>query len=77
MCRNRFGILDDLYNEFLSEGINDVKFVGINGYAYLSNSYDCMVCSDPSSCSNCEEERIIPWVQDYPFIFNESFFGLI
>ena len=32
-----------------------------------------MVCSDPSSCSNCEEERIIPWVQDYPFIFNEGF----
>jgi len=32
-----------------------------------------MVCSDPSSCSNCDEIRVVPWVQDYPFIFNHSY----
>ena len=64
MCRNRFGILDDLYNEFLSEGINDVKFVGINGKQYEQDSYTCMICDPDATCNNCDGIRVVPWVQD-------------
>ena len=28
MCKNRFGVLDDLYNDLVAEGIDDVKIIG-------------------------------------------------
>ena len=64
MCRARFGVLNDLYQEFLDEGVNDVKFMGINGFNYINDSYSCMICDDPDSCSNCDNVNIIPWAQD-------------
>ena len=62
MCRNRFGVLNDLYNELVNEGINDVKIMGINGYQYINDSYSCMICDD--DCTTCSEPRILPWTQD-------------
>ena len=64
MCRARFGVLNDLYQELLDEGINDVKFMGVNGFDYITDSYSCMICDDPDSCSNCSNVNIIPWAQD-------------
>tara|TARA_Y100001960_G_scaffold266972_1_gene290968 strand:- start:2347 stop:2730 length:384 start_codon:yes stop_codon:yes gene_type:complete len=64
MCRHRFGVLDDLYNELVSEGIDDVKFVGINGKQYEEDSYTCMICDPDATCNNCEGPRILPWTQD-------------
>ena len=32
-----------------------------------------MICDDPSSCSNCDEIRVLPWVQDVPSIFNSDY----
>ena len=64
MCRARFGILNDLYQELLSEGITDVKFMGINGYQYINDSYSCMICNEPDECFNCENVYEIPWAQD-------------
>ena len=64
MCRHRFGVLNDLYEDLLSEGINDVKFMGINGYNYIDDSYSCMICDNPDECSNCEDAYTIPWAQD-------------
>ena len=62
MCRSRFGILNDLYDELVSEGINDVKIIGINGFQYIEDSYSCMICSD--ECTTCSEPRTLPWTQD-------------
>ena len=62
MCRSRFGILNDLYNELVSEGINDVKIIGINGFQYIDDSYSCMICDE--ECTTCSEPRILPWTQD-------------
>ncbi len=64
MCRHRFGVLNDLYEDLLSEGVNDVKFMGINGYNYIDDSYSCMICNNPDECSNCEAVHTIPWAQD-------------
>ena len=64
MCRHRFGVLNDLYEDLLSEGINDVKFMGINGYQYINDSYSCMICDNPDDCSNCSDLYTIPWAQD-------------
>ena len=44
--------------------------MGVNGYAYISNDYHCMICDTPNECSNCENIRILPWVQDIPATFN-------
>ena len=62
MCRSRFGILNDLYNELISEGIDDVKIMGINGFQYIDDSYSCMICDE--GCTTCSEPRILPWTQD-------------
>ena len=62
MCRSRFGILNDLYNELVSEGINDVKIIGVNGFEYIDDSYSCMICDE--ECTTCSEARILPWTQD-------------
>ena len=64
MCRARFGVLNDLYEELLSEGVDDVKFMGINGYDYIDDSYSCMICDQPEDCSNCDDIHTIPWAQD-------------
>ena len=47
-----------------SEGYLDVNIIGINGFQYLTNDYQCMICDITDECSNCNEERILPWVQD-------------
>jgi len=62
MCQSRFGILNDLYNELVSEGINDVKIMGVNGFQYIDDSYSCMICDE--ECTTCSEPRILPWTQD-------------
>ncbi len=62
MCRSRFGILNNLYNELITEGINDVEIIGINGFQYINDSYSCMICDD--ECTTCGEPRILPWTQD-------------
>ena len=64
MCRARFGVLNDLYLELLSEGIDDVKFMGINGFNYINDSFNCMICDDLENCSNCDDINTIPWTQD-------------
>ena len=64
MCRARFGVLNDLYLELLNEGIDDVKFMGINGFNYINDSFNCMICDDLENCSNCDDINIIPWTQD-------------
>ncbi|MBC8310899.1 MAG: hypothetical protein H8E72_01200 [Candidatus Marinimicrobia bacterium] len=65
MCRHRFGVLNDLHNELVAEGINDIHFMGMNGFQYLDDSNVCMMCSDPDLCSNCEDTRHLPWTQDF------------
>ena len=53
-----------MYNELISEGYTEINIVGVNGFQYLSNDYHCMICDTPDECSNCNEARILPWVQD-------------
>ena len=47
--------------------------MGINGYQYISNDYHCMVCDTPDTCSNCDDIRVLPWVQDVPAVFNLNY----
>ena len=53
-----------MYLELQSEGYTEINFTGINGFQYLDNNYHCMICDTPDECSSCDEERILPWVQD-------------
>ena len=53
-----------MYLELQSEGYTDVNIMGINGFQYLDNDYHCMICDDPPGCSNCDDIRVLPWVQD-------------
>ncbi len=64
MCRHRFGVLDDLYNELVNEGFDDFKIVGINGFQYITDSYTCMICDPEATCNNCDDIIVLPWVQD-------------
>ena len=32
-----------------------------------------MVCDTPDECGNCDDIRVLPWVQDIPSIFNFNF----
>ncbi len=61
-----------MYLDLLSEGYNDIKFIGVNGYSYIDNDYHCMICDNPDNCSNCDDIRILPWVQDLPFVFTSE-----
>ena len=61
-----------MYLDLLEEGYDDIKFVGVNGYAYIDNSYNCMICDTPDLCNNCDDTRILPWVQDVPFSFSDG-----
>ena len=54
-----------MYLDLVDEGYEDIKFVGVNGYAYINNDYHCMICDTPDECSNCSEERILPWAVSY------------
>ena len=66
MCKARFGILNDLYNDLVNDGIDDVEIIGINGFQYIDDSIDCMICADECESSTCDSgPRILPWVQDY------------
>jgi len=45
--------LNELYLTLLSEGIDDIRFMGINGPMYIDDNYQNMI-----------NGRILPWVQD-------------
>ena len=65
-CKARFGILNDLYNDLLNDGITDVKMMGINKFQYIEDSVDCMICSEECTSSTCDDgPRVLPWTQDY------------
>ena len=50
----------------MSEGITDVKMMGVNGYQYIGDSMSCMICDNECSSSTCDNgPRILPWTQDY------------
>ena len=51
-CRARFGLLNDLYLDLISENIADVKIIGV-GKDQFSSSLDDMI-----------NGRVLPWVQD-------------
>jgi hypothetical protein len=61
-----------MYLDLLSEGYDDIKFIGVNGYQYIDDNFHCMICDDPSSCGNCDDIRVLPWVQDVPLLLNED-----
>ena len=40
--------------------------MGINGYQYINDSVNCMICNDECTSSTCDDgPRILPWTQDY------------
>ena len=40
--------------------------MGINGYQYIEDSIDCMICSEECTYSSCDAgPRPVPWAQDY------------
>ena len=40
--------------------------MGINGFQYIEDSVDCMICSEECTSSTCDSgPRILPWTQDY------------
>ena len=40
--------------------------MGINGFQYIDDSVDCMICNNHCTSSTCENgPRILPWAQDY------------
>ena len=53
-----------MYNELQNDGYTQINMIGINGFQYLDNDYHCMICDTPDTCSSCDEERVLPWVQD-------------
>ena len=43
-----------------------MKMMGINGYQYINDSIDCMICSGECTSSTCDTgPRVLPWTQDY------------
>ena len=55
-----------MYNELVEEGITDVKMMGINGYQYINDSVDCMICAEECTSYTCDGgPRFLPWTQDY------------
>ena len=51
-CRARFGLLNDIYINLVSENIDDVKIIGVGKDQYIS-SLEGMI-----------NGRVLPWVQD-------------
>ena len=51
-CRARFGLLNDIYLDLVSENIEDVKIIGIGKDQYIS------------SLGGMINDRVLPWVQD-------------
>ena len=51
-CRARFGLLNDIYIDLVSENIDDVKIIGVGKDQYIS-SLEGMI-----------NGRVLPWVQD-------------
>ena len=40
--------------------------MGINGYQYINDTVDCMICSNTCTSSTCDNgPKILPWTQDY------------
>ena len=45
----------------------------MNGYQYIEDTIDCMICNDKCTSSTCSDgPRILPWTQDYDDGFNCS-----
>ena len=66
MCKHRFGVLNDLHDDLVSEGITDVHFIGMNGYQYINDSISCMLCDESCTSNTCSDgPRTLPWTQDY------------
>jgi len=39
--------------------------MGMNGYPYIEDSVDCMICNEDCTSSTCSDgPRILPWTQD-------------
>ena len=53
-----------MYIELQNEGYTEINIIGINGFQYFDNDFHCMICDTLDECSNCDQERILPWVQD-------------
>ena len=53
-----------MYSELKAEGYLEIDMIGINGFQYLDNDYQCMICDAPEECSSCDGIRTLPWVQD-------------
>ena len=40
--------------------------MGVNGYPYINDSVDCMICNSNCTSSTCSDgPRYLPWSQDY------------
>lgn len=65
MCRHRFGVLNDLHNELVEEGYDDIHIIGMNGFQYIDDSNACMICDETCTSTTCDEgPRTLPWMQD-------------
>ena len=64
-----------MFIELQNEGYTEINMVGINGFHYIDNDYHCMICDTPDECSSCDEERILPWVQDIDDDDNDFWFN--
>lgn len=53
ICQRRFGVLNDLYNQLIAEGVYDVKIMGVNGIEYAAHDKSKMISG-----------RVLPWTQD-------------
>jgi len=39
--------------------------IGVNGFQYINDSIDCMICNNDCTSSTCSSgPRILPWTQD-------------
>ena len=39
--------------------------IGVNGFQYIEDSIDCMICTEECTSSTCDSgPRILPWTQD-------------
>ena len=45
----------------------------MNGYQYINDSYDCIICEESCTSSTCDEgPRTLPWTQDLDADENET-----
>ena len=45
--------------------------MGINGFQYIEDSVDCMICNDECTSNTCSSgPRVLSWSQDYDYGLN-------